>query len=162
MTDRTIYEMRDKLAATLAEGLDDERLEAFRKKLDGVVEDVFENLTWWIKDEFSLNLAGEVYTWFERAFEAMLAGNEELFRRYLYAEGSGWTGRNGRHSVIHGKLHEAKCIELRRKLCDAYPDLLKNERILDLEDQVAALVKTVNDLEARNSNLVARLNEALA
>lgn len=50
--------------------------------------------------------------------------------------------------LIHGRLFETGEIELRRKIVEAHPDLLRNERIADLESVVEGLSDQVRKLEA--------------
>ena len=106
------------------------------------------------------------------AVEELLAGNVEMMRFYLNCEKrgeaySGWTGRSDgytgptsglEHSVIHGKLHEYGCLALRKKIVEAFPDLLKDERARDLEDQVQSLIKQLNEKD----DLIRRLQEDLS
>ena len=103
----------------------------------------------------------------------LLAGNEKMMRQYLSCSEGCWNGRSdgegswGRkremhewHPVIHGKMSEAAAVELRRDIVNAHRDLLVNERILDLEDQVKALVAQLNKLNAEKEGLYQRLREA--
>ena len=161
MSDRLIeYEMYEKLAEALQKGVSDETIAKVKKQVADALTAAIDDLEWSLKDDLANNLAWHVRDQFTRAVEAMLKGNEAEFRRYINADPRGWTGRDANLvSTISHKLYESGPIELRRRLCDAYPDLLKNERILDLEAQVAALVETVNRMEARNSDLINQLNE---
>lgn len=131
-----------------------ERLKKHATKLS---DEFVENVDFWIKESLASWLAGYVEDMADRAIESMLQGNEQMFRRYLKCEQGGWTGRDREHPVIHGRLFEADSIETRRKLCEAFPDLLKNERILDLEDQVKSLVDQVRKLEAEYESLFERM-----
>lgn len=154
------YEMHDQLAEALQKGVSDETIAKIKEQFDDALTAAINDLEWSLKDDLANNLAWHVQDQFRRAFEAMLKGNEQEFRRYISADPRGFTGRdNGHISVIHHRLFESGPLELRRLLCDAYPDLLKNERILDLEAQVKALVEEMNKMEARNNDLVQRLNE---
>jgi hypothetical protein len=56
-------------------------------------------------------------------------------------------------------LFETGAIELRKGIVNAHPELLKNERILDLEDQVASLVKQVNEKEQRLESMWERVKD---
>ena len=154
------YEMHEQLAEALQKGIDDDTIAKVKKQVSDALSDAIDRLEWSLKDDLANNLAWHVQDQFRRAFEAMLKGNEAEFRRYISADPPGWTGRDANLvSTISHKIYESGPLELRRRLCDAYPDLLKNERILDLEAQVAALVETVSKMEARNNDLVQRLNE---
>lgn len=76
------------------------------------------------------------------------AGDEDTMRTRLSCIEGNWTGRDREHPVIHGRLFEQGAIALRKQIVDAFPDLLKNERILDLEDQIKSLTSQVNKLNA--------------
>lgn len=164
--------LQDQLAAILNSGMADEAIKAFTKRLDDAMVAAQEDIMWRLKDELAQNLAAWVADMAQRAVEMMLEGNEDQMRRYLScdkrgADGqySGWTGRSdsvqyGRkreahewHSVIHGKLFEQGAVALRKQIVDAHRDLLVNERILDLEDQVKALVAQNNRLNDEKDRL---------
>ena len=154
------YEMHDQLSEALQKGVTDEAIAKVKKQVSDALTDAIDNLEWSLKDDLANNLAWHVQDQFRRAFEAMLKGNEREFRRYISADPSGFTGRDmNLISVIHHRLFESGPLELRRLLCDAYPDLLKNERILDLEAQVKALVEEMNKMGERNASLIDQLNE---
>lgn len=146
-------EFRDKLRELWTSAIPDDVQAPLRKKAADLAYDFTDRIEWWLKDEFAEIMSGYVEDMAKRAVESMLDGNEEMFRRYLHCEKHSFTGRDRGHPVIHGKLFEASCIELRRKLCEAYPELLKTERILDLEAQVAGLVDEVNKRETDNERL---------
>ena len=67
-----------------------------------------------------------------------------------YDSGKPWA------SVIHGTLYETEGIQLRRQLVEAHADLLRNERIADLEAIVEGLRQQINQLEADNRRLLDR------
>lgn len=155
------YELRDRLSAALAEGVSDQAIAKAKKQMRDLCDEALDDFEWRIKDDLASNLAWQVHEWFRRAFEAMLDGNEDLFRRYLHAEKNGYTGRGKEHHIGHdGQLFEYGCTVWRRKLVDAFPEILKTERILDLEDQVRSLVEQIRKLEARNDKLIRDLNDA--
>lgn len=124
--------------------LDDERFKTVKKLIEKITVEVEEQILYAVQDNMSANIAHNVATCAERAIEAVLHGDEDQFRRWLYADHRGYTGRERAGEVIHGKLFESSAIALRKKLVDAYPELLKDERIIDLETQVKALVETNN------------------
>lgn len=151
--ERRDTEFRDKLRELFDSALPEDVQKKLTKKAQDLAYDFRDSVEWWIKDELSEQLSGYVQDMTDRAIESMLAGNEEMFRRYLKCEKGGWNGRDGEQHVIHGRLFEANSVELRRKLSEAFPDLLKNERVLDLEAQVAGLVVEVNKREAEIERL---------
>ena len=142
-------EIRSQLEQTLDAGFTEETLIKARKQMAELASDMASELEDRIKINISYNLAALVERMADNAIEAMLNGDEALMQRYLKCAANGWTGRDKDHPVIHGKLFETGCIEMRHKIVDAYSELLKNERILDLEDQVRSLVGQVRKLEAR-------------
>ena len=151
------------LRATLEKGISDETMKKLRKQVEEITAYVDDDIMYRLKDDLSYNLSCYVKEMAARAIESMLDGNEEMVRRFLTCVNGGYTGRSDgpyctrdikfQHSVIHGKLSEHGGIALRHKLVDTYADLLKSQRILDLEDQVKSLVAQINDL---NSTLDAR------
>lgn len=54
--------------------------------------------------------------------------------------------------LIHGSLFETDAIELRRKIVEAHVELLRDERIADLESIVAGLTKQVRELDKQLGN----------
>lgn len=144
MQDDQINEARKAYAEALAGewSLDDERFRTVKKLIEKISNEVEDAILYAVQDNMSANIAHNVAACAERAIEAVLDGNEDQFRRWLYADKRGYTGREKAGDVIHGKLFETSAITLRRKLVDAYPQLLKDERVLDLEAQVAALIET--------------------
>jgi len=146
-------EFRERMQTLIDSALPPDVQERIVKKIKDAAYEFENQVEYWLKDELAYLLAGYVEDMANRAIEAMLAGNEAMFRRYLHCEHGGYTGRDREHPVIHGELFEASMIELRRKLCDAHPDLLKTERVLDLESQVAGLVTEVNKREAEIERL---------
>ncbi len=136
------------LEAALGAAFTDNAKENIKKKFNDLIYSIDDYVTYEAKDYVVSNLSDHVVRMAEQAVEAILNGDEDLLRRYLSAEQTSYTGRERGHEVIRGTLFETGGIELRKKIVDAYPELLKNERILDLESQVKALVNQVNLLEA--------------
>ena len=141
-------DLRRKLEESLSEGLSEEALKPFRNKLHDLMADAEVALEDHVRSDLSYNLAGFAYRMAEQAIEAILRGNDEAMRRYLRCEEGFHTGRDTNHPVIHGRLFETGAIELRKLIVEAHAELLKSERILDLEDQVRGLVGQVNKLTA--------------
>ena len=155
------------LEAAIEAGLSEKAMEGFTKKIRNLSVEFEESLMWSLKDNLAYNLAAWTVDMAERALEQMLLGNEDQMRRYLScdkraADGQyiGWTGRDRDHPVIHGRLFEAGAMELRKSVAQANDKLLRDERILDLEDQVKSLVAQVNAKEREMENLRDRLRAA--
>lgn len=152
-TGRYDFTFRDQLIELFSVGLDDDTAKRVKKAVSDITDTIAEGIELWIKDDLAANLAGYVEDQSNRAIEAMLAGNVEMFRRYLSSSTGGYTGRDHKHDVIHGRLFETGGIEHRKRLVDAFADVLKNERILDLESQAAALVLRINERDAHIARL---------
>jgi hypothetical protein len=173
MTDKIDHTIRDDLRDCLERAVADPEIQKHvNKALDDAIYRLQSGLECAVKNDLAPLLAGWAAEMAERAVEQILRGNEDQMRRYLSCEkraddGSyaGWTGRSdgnywGRqrqanewHPVIHGKLFEQGAVELRKQMVNAHRELLVNERVLDLEDQVRALVAQNNKLEAEKEDL---------
>ncbi|MDT1061164.1 hypothetical protein RM190_04785 [Paracoccus sp. CPCC 101403] len=134
----------DALCDGLAAVVDTDR---YKKAKQAFLDSMWDDLQYSIIDNMPEALEMLVRDMADRAVNAMLQGQPDEVRRYLKLDG--WTGRDRDHPVIHGTLLVPQTMELRAKVAKANEALLRDERILDLEDQVAALVKSVasKDLE---------------
>ena len=139
-------ELRTKLEETIDSALTEEVLASVSKKVRAAADELSVQLEYNLKSDLAYNLALWVEGMAREAIMAILEGNEDVLRQRLSCREGYYTGRDTNHPVIHGKLFEIGALELRKKIVDAHPDLLKNERILDLEDQVKSLVEQVNKL----------------
>lgn len=175
MTDKIDENLRGALEASIEAGLSEEAMKGFTKKINDLSAEFEDSLLWSLKDNLAYNLAAWTADMAERAVEQMLAGNDDQMRRYLSCDKRGpdgqyigWTGRsdgygNPSHSVIHGRLFEQGALELRKKVAQANEALIRDERILDLEDQVKSLVEQVNKANAEKEAMWERLrNERVA
>ena len=152
----------DELESALEKGFSDEALARAREAAGEIAYDLVSDLDHSIKEDLTYNLSRYVQRMSEEVIRAILDGDDDRMRRRLSCHEDYYTGRDNKHEVIHGKLFEPDCIELRRKIVEAHSDLLKSERILDLESQVASLVQQILKLEARNEEYINdhRLNQA--
>jgi hypothetical protein len=170
-------DLTEAIEAAFAAGLTEQAIEASRKAIRDLADSIEGDLEWRIKDNLAVQLVDHVICCAERSVEAMLAGNEGEMRRWLSCdkrgpdgEYYGWTGRTdgytgGRkdddfHPVIHGRLFEKGALELRKKVAQANEKLLKDERILDLEDQVKSLVLQLNKANSAKEEMWQRLRDA--
>jgi hypothetical protein len=173
MTDKIDPALKDELRACLEAAIADKDTEkTVNKAIEDVTYRLQSSVECALKDELAPMLAGWVAEMAERAIDQILKGNEDQMRRYLgcekrLADGSyiGWTGRDdcdywGRkkeahewHPVIHGRMFEQGALELRKQVVNAHRELLVNERILDLEDQVKALVAQINKATAEKEEM---------
>lgn len=142
--------LRDRLQSLLKSAMPEEVMNVARRQIDDVFDEISDRFWRWVKDNMADELAGYARDMAKEIIEAIIAGDEDGLRRLLRCKEGGYTGRDGDHFVSDndGKLYEVHALQMRRRIVDAYPDLLKNERILDLEDQVRGLVKQVTDLRA--------------
>ena len=152
-----VRETRFLLEDALQRALTDEVVKSAVKKVRDVCSDMQSDMEYRIQTDLSYNLASWVHRMFEQAIEAMLKGDEDSMRRYLHCQEGMYNGRDKNHPVIRGKLFEADAIEMRKQIVNAHPELLKNERILDLEDQVKSLVAQVRKLDVEKEEMWGRL-----
>lgn len=141
-------ELRSKLEDAISQGFREETLAKVKKQIKTVFDEAESDFEYWIKADIPYNLAHFVERMAEEAIDAILRGDEDTMRARLSCVEGNWTGRDRKHPVIHGRLFEQGAIALRKQIVDAFPDLLKNERILDLEDQVKSLTGQVTKLNA--------------
>lgn len=153
------YDECNKIGDALAEAIEATANDAkIKKAVTSFVNEIGDEIEYRVVGQMAEALQDFVGRMVDRTIEAMLQGNETEVRRYLNLDG--WTGREYAEkpgSVIHGQLHEPHTITLRRRLCEAHPELLRNERIADLEAQVTGLLAEVNK---KNSELE-RLRDSL-
>ena len=179
MLDKIDETLRDALEKSISDGLTEEALAGFTKQIRNLSAEFEESLLWSLKDNLAYHLAGWTVGMAERAVEQLLNGNEDQMRRYLSCDKRGedgqyicFTGRSdyqayGRqredheqHPVIHGRLFEQGAVALRKQVAQANEALIRDERILDLEDQVKSLVAQVNKANAEKEAVWERLRDA--
>jgi hypothetical protein len=124
--------------------------EGRRKQIKGVLEqlvdDEFERLEQYADEFISQKAAYRAEKFLERVLKGdndaamALLGDKHGNSRYTYADGKPWA------QLIHGRLFEAGGVELRRKIVEAHTDLIRNERIADLESVVDGLTQQVKKL----------------
>ncbi len=156
-------DIRQKMSEVLEQGFSESVVASLKKKVSEIIYDIETDIEFRLKEDMSWNLAVWVQSLADKTIEALLRGDDAMMRNYLKASENHWTGRDRGNSplgpVIRGTLTEYDPILLRKQIVEAHADLLKNERILDLESQVAALVKQVNSLEHDKARLGERLRE---
>lgn len=148
--------IRERLLAALESGISDDAMKAVKKQVDGIIYDIEIDLRYRIKEDLAPHLTAYAVEMAERTVNAILEGNQQQMEHYLGCERGRWTGRSTEdiawrnkaldewHPVIHGKLFESGSMRLRRDIVIAHRDLITSQRILDLEDQVKALVAQNN------------------
>lgn len=142
-------EMRMDLEAAIDQGVSEESLASTKKKMADLFDEFHADFENRVKDYLGYNIAAWAQDMADKAVEALLRGDVEEMKRRLRCVDNQWTGRDRDHWVIRGKLSEHDPILLRKQIVDAFPELLKDQRILDLEDQVRSLVETIAKAEQR-------------
>lgn len=169
-------EIADGLRKSLEAGLSESAVKALAKKVDDITCFIEDDIMYRLKDDMAPNLVSFVEEMARKTVECLLEGNADQMRRYLSCEKRdndgqyiGWTGRFNpgawgarqhvvdQHPIIHGELFEQGCVRLRRDIVNAHADLLKDERILDLEDQVRSLVEQVNKAKREKEEILERM-----
>ena len=164
------YPEQDKAVHDFGEAMHDALMamtenERFKKAKANLLGDIWQEMEFSVIDRMSETVEGFVRGMAGRVIEEILEGREDQMRRYLKLDG--YTGRHAdqsdyvrkrdiseMHEVIHGELFETGAIALRKKIAQAHADLIQNERIKDLEDQVASLVAQVRQKDARIQSLL--------
>lgn len=163
-----INEMRVALRDSLDGAITEKAAASAVKMARDIADEMVSSIQYKIQDDLTDHLSYHVAEMAGRAVNALLEGNESEMRRWLGCDRRGYTGRgdgfqtggrDDRHPVIHGKLFETGCIALRKKIVEAHRDLIESERILDLEDQVANLVKQVNKANAEKEAMWQRVRD---
>ena len=149
------FEGARKLEQQINERLPDDAFKGFEKQFGDMVEQATQSAYDYMRENIGYWYSMDIRQAANNAIEAILRGNVAIARQYLKLDG--YTGRvdpgtdddyklRNAHPIINGELSESFCLEIRRKVAEAHPDLVRDERILDLENQVASLVAQVNKL----------------
>jgi hypothetical protein len=149
------------LKEALSKGFTDKSLDRCKGQIDSLANDLVDEIEWQIKGEMAGSLVAFCRSMANDAVKALLEGNEYMMRDYLNCrlDALCYTGRDRDHPVIHCELFEQRPIKLRKATVDAHAEFLKNERILDLEDQVRSLVEQINKIKADKTGLENRLRD---
>ena len=136
----------------------------YKAKMNDFVEEIYRAVEDSFVDNLAINVDDRIRQRADYIIEHLLKGNLEMMKRYLNTEG--FNGRSDHnsvinidrtpgafHPIIHGDLHENHMLELRKKIVEANAELIKEQRILDLEDQNKALLEHVNRVERDNERL---------
>lgn len=144
---RELKEAFDEKMDKIVEGYD---LSKFSEKIKSVMLDVEEDFRYSIKEELAIDLSDFVRKMAEDAITSLLKGDENMFKSYLSCQKNQYNGRKIERPVgYNGHIFESDPLALRKKIVNDYADILKTERILDLEAQLEAVVKQLT--ETRNS-----------
>lgn len=131
------------------EFIDKGRKEQIKSVVEQLVEDEFDRLEEYA-DEYISQVAAHRA---ERFLERVLKGDDDAamellgdkrggsrYRQMGYDDGKPWA------RLIHGRLFESGGVALRRQIVEAHAELLRNERIADLESVVEGLTQQVREL----------------
>ena len=128
------------------------RLDEIKSVIDELVNDEFDRLQEYGDEYISQTAAHRAERFLERVLKGdddaamALLGDKSGSSRYMLNgpdKGKPWA------NIIHGRLFETGGIALRRQIVEAHADLLKNERIADLESVVEGLTAQVRELEVQ-------------
>jgi len=132
--------------------IDDKRKAAIKRELQSLVDDELFNLEDYAASHISgvaaqraVDFITKVLNGEEKAAAAIFGrGDSSRYRSISLTDcdGEPWA------CLIHGALFESGEIKLRRKLVEAHADLLRNERIKDLESIVDGLERQVRKTES--------------
>lgn len=146
--DDILKSKRQELLEGLSVEIRDVGFKKFEKQCQSLAEEISEyaldnvkeNLATWITDHVRQQATAVV--------EALLAGDMRTVRYYLKIEDECGREDYGRREWMDrpwfkysSSLHEFGGVELRHKIVDEHKDLIANERIKDLELQLAGLCK---------------------
>jgi hypothetical protein len=127
------------------------RKEQIKSAVEQLVEDEFERLREY-GDEYISQVAAIRA---ERFLERVLNGDDDAAMALLGDKhgGSRYRQDGCNHgkpwaNLINGRLFESGGVALRRRIVEAHAELLRNERIADLESVVAGLTQQVRELIA--------------
>lgn len=148
-------EVSEKLQNKIALAFDDKAIASIKKQLNDLYNDCIHNhLEWSMKEDLASNISGDVVRRAYEAVKALLSGNKDEMLRHLGITPY-WDGRKSDHiQIIHGKLFETESIRLRREIVTKHAGLIANERIKDLEAQLAALLEINRRQEVRIAELL--------
>lgn len=137
------------------------RKEQIKSVIEQLVEDEFDRLQEY-GDEYISQVAADRA---ERFLERVLQGDDDAamallgdkrggsrYRQMGCDHGKPWA------NLIHGRLFETGGVGLRRAIVEAHAELLRNERIADLESVVDGLTQQVRELTAELERCRERLS----
>lgn len=148
-------EVSEKLQNKIALAFDDKAIASLKKALSDIYDDaIFPQLEYSLGEDIASNLSASVQRRAFDAVQALLVGNEAEMLRHLGITPY-WDGRKSDHiQIIHGQLFETEGIRLRREIVTKHAGLIANERIKDLEAQLAALLEINRRQEVRIAKLL--------
>jgi len=151
-----VHDYNPEPAKVAADFIAEGRRKQIKGAIEQLVDDEFDRLEEYANEFISEKAATRA----EKFLERVLRGDEDAAmallgdklggsRRHIFGADAGkpWA------QLIHGRLFEANAMELRRKIVEANADLIRNERIADLESVVDGLTRQVKELTAKISQM---------
>ena len=138
-----------------AEGHVKQAQDAIKKALDSWFSACFDSHYDAMIENFPICINDEACKRANKLLDRVLAGDEEAARALFNARessrrvGIGFDEGRPWSQIIHGKLHTTGEIKLREALVNAHADLLRNERILDLESQLEGVTSQLREANKR-------------
>lgn len=148
--------IRDKVAAAVDAGFSEAVIADLKKKIDSAYCSLQDSVEWTLKQDIQANLSYYVEDCARRSIEAMLQGNVTEVLRYLHCE-PGYTGRD--YVQTWPSPFEPSPMALRRKLVEAFPELIEQQRILDLEATIKHMDAALAEAHKRISKLQEEVSE---
>jgi len=132
------------------EFINDKRKKAIKRELENLMDDELWNLQDYAASHIeevacqkAVDFIKRVLNGDKEASQAIFeCGDSSRYREIGLDAGEPWA------HLIHGSLFETGAISLRRKLVEVHVDLLRNERIKDLESIEDGLTRQVRKLES--------------
>ena len=138
-----------------AEGHVKQTQNATKKALDSWFSECFDRHYDAMIESFPICINDEACKRANNLLDRVLEGDEEAARALFNAQESsrrsviGFNKGRPLSQIIHGKLHTTDEIRLREALVNAHADLLKGERILDLESQLEGVTEQLREANRR-------------
>lgn len=141
--------------------LSQNRKDAIRREIEQIIDEEFDRL----EEHADEYISGVAADRAERFLARVLEGDDDAAKELL----GDTTFSSDRYRLlgpdatkpwahlIHGRLFETGGIQLRRQIAEAHADLIRNERIADLESIVDGLSRQVRELETELDDAHERL-----
>ena len=129
--------------------LSDSHKKGIKSEIEQIVDSEFDRLEEYA-NEFICETAARRA---EKFISRVLNGDNDAAKSLIDADGGRYRACGHDHgkpwaSLIHGSLFETATVVLRRKIVEAHADLLRSQRIADLEATVEGLSIQIRELEA--------------
>ncbi len=150
-SDDDLDELAERLISTVSR-------KAVQREIADIIDAEFDRMA----DDAGYHLATIVNDRCEKFFEKLLEGDENAAQQLFggdsdrYRRG-GWKNGEPWCHLIHGKLFETSGIAMRRRIVEANADVIRSERIADLESIVDGLTRESREKDRRIADLESRL-----